>query len=95
MCYSNFLKFQIYPHGHAKIAGDMYHDYTHGRSILVNGIPFDLMTMPAAEANIQPFSNVEELGEAARIASIRSDELEHSGMPPFITRDGSSHRIRI
>ena len=83
-----------------KTSNSMYlakvYDYTHGRTILVNGIPFDSTAVFAAETNAQPFSNAEELAEAGRIASARSHEIVSSGMPPFITRefpDGTSHRI--
>jgi hypothetical protein len=70
--------------------------YTHNRTILVNGIPFELTTASVTVANIQPVSNPNELAEAARIAGIRSGEVAHGNMPPFITRhfpEGTSYRI--
>ncbi|KAJ9655919.1 hypothetical protein H2201_008700 [Coniosporium apollinis] len=95
-----FSEFQSEPLCHSKHTYDRYsaaaYDYTHGRAIFVNGIPFDSTTVSATEANVQPFSNAEELAEAARIAGARSDEVVSWGMPPFISRDfpnGTSHRI--
>lgn len=86
---------------HTKLASDRFqatvYDYTHGRTLLVNGIPFDPTTVSTTEVNTQPFSNAEELAEAARIAGVGSgDEIVLRRMPPFITRefpDGNSQRI--
>jgi hypothetical protein len=72
------------------------YDYTNTRTIIINGIPFDPTQISFAESNIQPIPNAEEVGEAARIADIQSDEVVHSGMPPVISREfpnGTSQRI--
>jgi len=71
-------------------------DYTHGRTVLVNGIPSDLTNVFITLEHAQPFSNAEELADAGLIAKARSDEIVSGGMPPFITRefpDGTSQRI--
>jgi Copper amine oxidase, enzyme domain len=92
---------QSEPQCHTKLASERFqatvYDYTHGRTLLVNGIPFDPTTVSTTEVNMQPFSNAEELDEAARIAGVGSrDNVVLSGMPPFVTRDspdGNSQRI--
>ena len=71
------------------------YDYTHGRTVLINGIPFDPIVMTTV-ANIQPLPDQEELAEAGRIAEAQPSEIVTGSMPPFITRDfpdGSSQRI--
>ena len=85
---------------HTKFEEDRYqatiYDYTHGRAIVLNGYAFDSSTISAIETNEQPISNAEELLEASHIAQIKSDEVVHHGMPPFISKDfpdGTSHRL--
>jgi hypothetical protein len=92
--------FRSEPHDRFKTTDQMYeamvYDYTHGRTITVNGIPFDPTTVSTVETNIQPPHNAEELAEAGCIAEAQSDETVSSGMPPFIIREfpnGTSHRI--
>jgi hypothetical protein len=72
------------------------YDYTHGRTILVNGVPFDPMAVSATAANIQPLFNADELAEAARLVGVEQDEVVVDGMPPVLARtfpNGTSHRI--
>ncbi|KAL5601513.1 hypothetical protein FOBRF1_009046 [Fusarium oxysporum] len=93
--------FQSEPQGHdAESVDDVFeatvYDYTHGRSIILRGIPFDPTTVSALEANIQPHAISEEVAEAGRIAGTRSDDIVNGGMPPVLTYDfpnGTSHRI--
>lgn len=93
-------QFQSEPHGDTKQSSDMYqatvYDYTRGRTILVNGVPFDPTTVSVSEANTEPFTNADELLEAGRIAGAQTSEVVRSNMPPLAVRefpDGTSHRI--
>ena len=72
------------------------YDYTNGRTILINGIPFDPYNTFITTASSQPFPNAEELAEAARIAGVQPDESVAQGMPGFEAiqlPDGTSHRL--
>src|SRR5947207_9440532 len=74
----------------------MVYDYTHGRTILINGIPFDSTSVAVMETNEQPLPNAEELVEAGCIAHAQSHDVIRGEMPLLITRDfpnGTSHRI--
>lgn len=86
--------------GCAKATDERYratiYDYTQGRTIFVDGSPFDPTFVSVTEANIQPIPSQEELREAGEIAGVRSDEVVSGSMPPYISRDfanGTSHRI--
>ena len=71
-------------------------DHTQGRTIFVDGSPFDPTSVSVTEANIQPIPSQKELREAGEIAGVRSDETVSGSMPPYISRDsvnGTSHRI--
>ena len=88
------------PYGPAKHENDMFqatvYDYTTGRALFVNGIPFDTETVSLAAANIQPFVSSEEIREAARIAKVGRHVPFQGGMPPTIDRtfaNGTSHRV--
>lgn len=72
------------------------YDYVHGRSVFVDGRPFDLSSMIVSEANTQPIPNAEEVNEAAEIAERHSNEVVGLSMPPVSSEDfanGTSHRI--
>ena len=72
------------------------YDYTNGRTILINGIPFDPYNIFTTTVSSQPLPNAEELAEAAQIAGVRSDESVSQGMPGFEAiqlPDGTSHRL--
>lgn len=93
-------EFQSWPRGCSKHGNDIYqaavYDYTNGRTILVNGVSFDPTTASVVEANIQPFTNGDELSEAARIAGAQSNDVVHGSMPPVISREfpnGTTHRL--
>ncbi|KAH8586283.1 copper amine oxidase [Bisporella sp. PMI_857] len=78
-----------------RFAATVY-DYTNGRALLVNGIPFDNGSINIEDVNIQPHPSSEEILEAAQTAGIGSDEFVNSYMPPYISRDfpdGTSHRL--
>jgi hypothetical protein len=72
------------------------YDYTKGRTILINGIPFDPYNIFTTTVSSQPAPNAEELAEAAQIAGVRSDESVSQGMPGFEEiqlPDGTTHRL--
>ena len=86
--------------GNAKVDVDnryqaTVYDYTHGKTLLINGIPFDHSAVSTTEANVQPIPDAEELALAAKIVGHPNGPV-HGGMPPVLTNDfpnGTSHRI--
>jgi hypothetical protein len=97
---SEFLSESVATYSGVKASSEVFratvYDYTHGRTILINGIPFDMSTVFTTESNAPPISSAEELADAASIAGARPNEIVRASMPPVITRvfpDGTSKRI--